>query len=211
MATSLAFSDKLRDADIRQPFEDWLWSEHACYPDTGIIHEFKMPRPSARADIAVVNGKLAGFEIKSDRDNLSRLPRQIAAFSRIFDVVSVVSTNRHIGKLVGMTPPWWGIIKMESGRFVQFRAPTANPSLDVEALLYTLNRSELICILASFDRSSGMRSKRIDQMVEAVQSRITPGAIAEAVRNQLKARCQGINSQINLRPHPRKDRLTERA
>lgn len=82
----------LRDLHIRKPLHHWLLAAHADCPDTEILHELKIPRPSARIDIAVVNGEICGFEIKSDVDSLARITRQERAFSAVFDRVSIVIT-----------------------------------------------------------------------------------------------------------------------
>src|SRR5271156_2900941 len=66
-----------RDSQIRKPLHYWLVRKFSGHSDTEILHELKMPRPSGRVDMAVINGRLCGFEIKSDFDSLSRLPRQV--------------------------------------------------------------------------------------------------------------------------------------
>ena len=73
----------LRDPQIRRPLHYWLQRKFSSHGDTEILHELKMSRPSGRVDVAVINGRLCGFEIKSDFDSLSRLPRQVRAFSAI--------------------------------------------------------------------------------------------------------------------------------
>lgn len=59
----------LRDGCIRAPLINWLRALHPEDGSTELLQEFKMPRPSARIDLALVNGELAGFEIKSDADS----------------------------------------------------------------------------------------------------------------------------------------------
>ncbi|MDH7804603.1 sce7726 family protein [Rhizobium sp. AN70] len=82
------------DASIRTPLLAWLRQQHPDHLAAKMLEEFKMPRPSARIDVALVNGEMAGFEIKSDRDTLNRLTVQIPAFSKFFDRVSLVTTPR---------------------------------------------------------------------------------------------------------------------
>ena len=101
---------KLRDAEIRERLESWLMKENSFNEYTSLIHELKMPRPSARIDIAVINGSMIGFEIKSDVDSLSRLPQQVRAFSHFFDQMSLVTTDRHLQGARKCIPNWWGII-----------------------------------------------------------------------------------------------------
>jgi hypothetical protein len=96
----------LRDADIRGHLETWIRSLHSETP-TVILHELKIPRPSARVDIAVVNGELSAFEIKSDVDSLFRLPRQVLSFDSVFDRVSLVTTEKHLQRARAVIPRWW--------------------------------------------------------------------------------------------------------
>jgi hypothetical protein len=138
-------SGLLRDACIRAPLIDWLRALHPSDGSTELLQEFKMPRPSARIDLALVNGELAGFEIKSDVDTLRRLTVQVPAFSRFFDRVSVVTTHKHLAAARKTVPTWWGIIvyRDDSG-FRVARTPKLNRHIDVRSLLYALSKREIV-------------------------------------------------------------------
>jgi hypothetical protein len=56
----------------------------SCVSET--IDEFWVPRTNERADLAAIGSRLWGFEIKTDRDTLRRLPRQVEAYNRLFDM-----------------------------------------------------------------------------------------------------------------------------
>src|SRR4051812_32552800 len=70
----------------------------------------------ARVDVAVVNGELAGFEIKSDVDRLTRLTTQVGFYGRVFDRACVVAGPRHVDLLRRRLPSWWGLWIAEPGR-----------------------------------------------------------------------------------------------
>lgn len=53
--------------------------------DAVIMEELRVDRGSAHVDMAVVNGVADGFEIKSDRDNLDRLERQVSFYRDVAD------------------------------------------------------------------------------------------------------------------------------
>src|SRR5690606_14499419 len=76
---------------------------------TVIINELDVCAGSAIMDIVVVNGEIHGFEIKSERDNLKRLPQQISYYNRVFDRVTLVVSSDHLDKAQEMIPEWWGI------------------------------------------------------------------------------------------------------
>jgi hypothetical protein len=62
---------------------------------------------SVRIDVAVINGELTGYELKSDRDTLERLPLQAELYSRVFDRLILVVGKRHAKKAIEHIPEWW--------------------------------------------------------------------------------------------------------
>jgi hypothetical protein len=48
-----------------------------------MLDEFGLEHGEVRVDVAVINGELHGYEIKSERDTLERLPRQVKAYSAV--------------------------------------------------------------------------------------------------------------------------------
>ena len=77
--------------------------------DSLVINEFGCA--GSRVDVAVINGRLHGYEIKSDCDTLLRLESQVPAFSAVFDRITIVVGSRHVDNLSGCVPPWWGVIE----------------------------------------------------------------------------------------------------
>jgi hypothetical protein len=189
----------LRDPHIREPLDRWLRVAHLDCLDTEILHELKMPRPSARIDIAVVNGELCGFEIKSDVDSLVRLPRQARAFGAVFDRVSVVTTERHLVCARTIVPNWWGVVVvspcMDSLSFTYDREAAPNPSPSAEALLHMLSKREMLLLLESRQIATGLRSKRRSRLVQAALEHIPEAQIASDVRRLFKIRA------ASRRPH----------
>jgi hypothetical protein len=180
----------LRDADIRQPLHNWLLDQHADDPTTTVIHELKLPRPSARVDIAVVNGSLEAFEIKSDVDSLARLPRQILSFNRVFDRICIVTTKRHERAVKTTVPHWWGIAvaktEGEQVNFRRIRKSRQNPETDLLSLLYALHLPELHTILR-FGRGKGGRPSSKADLIDQIL-RLPAQLTRDASREALKAR-----------------------
>jgi hypothetical protein len=73
------------DVAIRPALRSRLLVEHAHDPETVLIEELGLRRGLVRVDIAVVNGLLHGYEIKSDRDSLRRLAKQVDVYSAVLD------------------------------------------------------------------------------------------------------------------------------
>jgi len=67
---------------------------------------------SRRADLVMANGKLAAFEIKSERDSLDRLDGQLQSYLRFFEQVSVVCAERHLPGVLAMAPAEVGVLRV---------------------------------------------------------------------------------------------------
>ncbi|TPK20791.1 sce7726 family protein [Mesorhizobium sp. B2-5-9] len=188
MDRSTKIAPLTRDADIRIPLIGWLRSQHPDDGSTGFVEEFKMPKPSARIDVAVVNGELAGFEIKSDRDSLSRLTSQVPAFSRFFDKVSLVTTAKHHASARMKIPLWWGIILYGEGTSFQIaRTPKQNRSVDIRSLLFALSKGEI----SDLGRLAGCRISTSDKkslMVEKAEAAICEQEIRDHARDLIRGR-----------------------
>lgn len=114
-----------------------------------LVEEFWVPDSHERADLVAVATELWAFEIKSPRDSLARLPRQAAAFSRLFDRCSAVLATRHLQPGMQLIPPWWGVIDAgEEGDdpLEWIRPPAANTEVDLELLVKLLWKDEALAV-----------------------------------------------------------------
>lgn len=70
-----------------------------------LMSELPLPGTSVRADLVCLaaNGRLLGIEIKSDRDSLSRLDRQLDTYRTYFDEVIVAVGQRHLARVLDST------------------------------------------------------------------------------------------------------------
>lgn len=124
----------------------------AHVPSAEAVYEFWVPRTYERADVAVIGPTMDGFEIKTERDNLKRLPRQAAAYSRLFDRCYVVLADRHVGEAIEMLPPWWGMILIRGEAmpaFERLREAGINHDVDPETLVRLLWRNEVYSVLCA--------------------------------------------------------------
>lgn len=115
------------------------------------VDEFWVPGSHVRADLAVIGQLMDGFEIKTERDTLRRLPRQIDGYGRLFDRCSLVVAERHCDEAEAMLPAWWGITTVHvNGRvsFAEVRRPRPNPAIDPEILVRLLWKDEVVIALA---------------------------------------------------------------
>lgn len=93
----------LNERDIKTALIDRLF-EKGMLEDAVLINEMVVANWDRRADIAVANGRLYAFEIKSDLDTLDRLEGQVAAYLGRFDKVTVVTTPKFLTVVSSQMP-----------------------------------------------------------------------------------------------------------
>src|ERR1700758_3438041 len=137
----------MRDPEIRQQLRYHLEEKFGDDPTALILDELGLCCGRVRADMAVVNGELKGFEIKSDQDTLLRLRSQSSLYCRVFDTVSIVVASKHLKKALKIAPDWWGILVAEEKgnddlRIRKYRREKRNPGPDPFAIAQLMWRDE---------------------------------------------------------------------
>src|SRR5690348_7019228 len=95
---------KMNDNEIRRNLHKKILSRHHASSKTLVIDELGLMHGAFRADIAVVNGRLTGYEIKSNADSLARLKIQTTAYNAVFDRVAIVVGERHRKAIASRVP-----------------------------------------------------------------------------------------------------------
>src|ERR1700722_9766572 len=183
----------LRDLDIRRSLHDVLAEEHAHEPDSLLIDELGVCQGAARIDLAVVNGSINGFEIKSEADRLHRLARQRDAYGAVLDTVTLVTCQRHLAAARLQLPRWWGLMvaaRDDRGVIVlrRTRRSRPNPHVDPEALAQLLWRAEALELLAAHGLAHGMHSKTRSLLWSALARHLSRQDLSKGVRDALKQR-----------------------
>lgn len=78
-----------------------------------MLSEFRVA--DCKADIVILNGTASAFEIKSERDTLARLERQLGAYRQVFAAVNVVAGERHIQEVIASVPEDVGVYRLSRG------------------------------------------------------------------------------------------------
>jgi hypothetical protein len=181
----------MRDIDIRRKLrvDKRL---HFGDPDTRIVEELGLCQGIARVDIAVVNGSIHGYEIKSECDTLERLPGQISIYNRALDFVTVVTAPAHADKVRKVVPVWWGIwtaIQGKGGlRLKSSRKALRNPEVIPFALAQLLWREEALEVLDQCGLANGIRSKPRQELWRRLASDLTLEDLGSTVRDRLRRR-----------------------
>jgi hypothetical protein len=150
----------ISERQIRELIHGRLLRRYRDAPETLVVEELGLKHGSCRADVAVVNGRLIGFEIKSDRDTLVRLKRQITRYDAVFDNVTIVVGPRHGSIILRRVPRHWGVIIVTAGRcgsitFSTKRKPRSNPRVDLLSVTQLLWRTEALRIILNRDPTFG--------------------------------------------------------
>lgn len=164
----------LSEKCIVEPLVNHLRKNYDYDSTTEIILEHKLCRPSARIDVAVINGKLCGYEIKSDLDSLSRLMFQMPAYEHQFEELTLVTTELHLTNARKLIPKRWGIILAEASNndtiwFHNLRKPKPRKRLDIKSLMFTLTVKELRLITHWTETGSASNTTKSD-LVESLLS-----------------------------------------
>lgn len=161
--------------------------------DAVVLEELPTTRGSGRLDVAVINGRIEGIEIKSDQDTLGRLASQVTMFSPAVDKMSLVVGDRHFENAVSMIPNWWGVIHSSLSRSGAVKLKLVRPGRlnkfpDPLSLTQMLERDELVTLLAQNGLDRGWRTAPYDALAERTVSLIPQRLLAAGVRELIKHR-----------------------
>jgi hypothetical protein len=192
----------MNDAAIRAATKKALLLQHKGDAETMILEELGLEHGASRIDLAVVNGELHGFELKSDQDTLARLPGQIEMYGRVFDRVTLVAGERHLRSAVEMVPDWWGIrvARPERGQvhFSDLRMSVANPSQDARCIAMLLWRDEALDFLEELGQAKGLRLKCKAEIYDALVESIDFDQLRDRVRRCLRQRVDWRSASTRL-------------
>lgn len=183
----------MRDIDVRNALRREVLKRHEGEPDTLVLHELGLRHGVARVDVAVVNGSLHGYEIKSDSDTLDRLPAQIEIYGSVLDRATLVVGKRHADKAIDLVPPWWGVkIAIEGPRGgIQLRderRPRINSNIDPLAVAELLWSTEAKEILRDFEYPEKDLRKPRAQLYQELACLMPLDELRDTVRATLKRR-----------------------
>ncbi|RUV69498.1 hypothetical protein EOA50_26325 [Mesorhizobium sp. M1A.F.Ca.IN.020.30.1.1] len=182
------------DRMIRDAVKATLVSRHAG-ADAVVVEELKTARGSGRLDLAVINGRIEGIEIKSDLDTLSRLERQVGFFGAAADRMTLVVGARHISEAMARVPDWWSLVSATASSAGHISLKTVrrgrlNRDQQSQALARLLERDELVTLLEEFGLDRGFRAACYDELAERATAALCQKDLAAGVRHLLKRRAE---------------------
>lgn len=193
----------MNDGDIREALDFSLRKSFESDSNVIIRHEFGVETGQRRIDVAVLNGHIAGWEIKSDEDTLKRLPEQAASFGKVMDYLTVVTTSKHLERSSALLPAMWGLVEAINGaggvRLVRRRPPRINRQTDAFSLAQLLWREEVMEELRARGYADGLSSKSRYFVWERLVETTPKKELRSLVLKRLKQRGEWSGGQLRTR------------
>lgn len=127
------------------------------FADEDVIAAFEIKVNKSRADFLSINGDTKSFEIKSELDNLQKLPKQIGDYQQVFDFNYLVIDETHYKNALKLTPAHYGILVLHGMDLMEDRPAALNSRLNPMAQLRLFTKKEL----ASIFRIPGITAEEI--------------------------------------------------
>ncbi len=182
----------VNDLQMRLALHRQLQDLHGPPPGALILDELGLCQGSVRVDVALVNDRLNGYEIKGDGDSLERLAGQAAIYNRVLEMASIVVAERHLARATLIVPRWWGIaVASRCNNAVEIawlRSAAVNTCVDPISLAQLLWRDEILSYMSQLGLDIGLRSKPRRTLWARLAEALTLGELTDLVRETLKRR-----------------------
>ena len=196
-------TNNTNDMMIRTVLKEVLALRHSKDKKVRIIEELGVHHGNARVDIAVVNGIMHGYEIKSDLDTLLRLPEQIEVYNSVFDKMTLVVGKSHLYEAIKMIPDWWGVVvaKVDKNGAVTFntiREEETNEEQNKLSIVRLLWKEEALRILEEMDEANGFHSKSKDLIYSKLLTVLDQKTLRKKVREYLFFRANWRSEKLHM-------------
>lgn len=183
----------MNESDIRCAVHKKLIRYHHQNKNALVVDELGIHHGKSRIDIAVINGKLSGIEIKSDTDDLNRLPSQVKLYNSVFNQLSLVITKKHLKSSLALVSDWWGIVVATKGPrggtcFHKYRTAHNNPLIDPYALTTLLWRDEAVELLEAAGYTGALLKKPKKILYKTIIDSFTVEELQSSISCKLKER-----------------------
>lgn len=113
-----------------------------------MLNEFRVG--PCKADLVILNGTATVYEIKSERDSLTRLQRQLDAYQRVFPSVFVIAGENHTSAVLDMVGADVGVLQLSRRHHISVVKPAIDrpDRVDPLAVFDTLRTDEAKALLA---------------------------------------------------------------
>jgi hypothetical protein len=181
------------DSDIRLALHAKRLNRVRDQPDTLVIDELGLAHAKSRIDIAVINGCIHGYEIKSSKDTLDRLGLQLEIYRRTLQKLTIVAAPKHIKGVLAKAPSWCGVIAVDRGsrgaiKFDVLRSSATNPDIEPVMMAHLLWRDEVVELLLQLGCVSKELRRPRGQLYELLCEAMTVREITTSIRRVMACR-----------------------
>lgn len=177
----------MRETLIKTKFIDHLL-EIGLPEDASIACELPFRQGYRRADLLVFDDCYSyAYEIKSDRDNLEKLPAQIADYMSAFDYLSIITTPRHLKGVRKICPKGVGVILLDNGVFREVLKPIRRRHLHKDYLTSFLDKNFLLDELRHLGLDISYK-KTVQELRTLAADKITTKHLKTAALKNMKDR-----------------------
>ena len=123
-----------------------------------MLQEFRVG--SSKADIAILNGTATAYEIKSERDSLARLSRQVCEYRTVFPKVYVIAGENHIKAVMNSVSSDVGVMKLSNRHQISVLREADNlpGRVSSSAIFDSVRINEAVKILNFFDKKPSYKN-----------------------------------------------------
>jgi hypothetical protein len=176
----------MKDKELREAVKKKMFRKYLYDSKTLIIDELGINHGSSRADIALLNKRFYGVEIKGDNDSLIRLNEQILSYNKVFDYIYIIIAYKHAYNVLKTVPNWWGVKIAYKGprgaiKFDAARTPKLNHNTDKLAVLRLLWKGEALKYLNEFNEIKYYKYKKRENIYRRLAETTTMDQIKNMV------------------------------
>lgn len=170
---------------------DYLFEYSSC-ADSLIADELKVCGGKAIADVAIINGKMHGYEIKSDYDSFQRLENQILNYDTVFDTITLVVGKKLNKAAKKYIPRHWGLLCIyeDQGKVVfdEIRNAKENKRINPFNVAQFLWKEEAVFLLNKYNIHGNHQKSRKWLLWELLSTELQLETLKGEVRAILKSR-----------------------
>ena len=166
--------------------ERLLLGRHSLNTAT-VLPEFRVGRN--KADCVILNGSSTCYEIKSDFDNLDRLPEQLNSYKKLFDKVYVVVGQSHLSKVSSSCEKDVGILELTPRKNLRIirEAKISTEPVDISILMRSLRVHEYRDIVSTLsDQNIDLPNTEIFSACESILQKMHSPDVRRAFCTTLK-------------------------
>lgn len=185
------------EARLKAAVIDKLYAASHVDRDAVLISEMVVDNWARRADVVLANGKLWCFEIKSELDTLSRLPGQIATFTRSFEKLVIVVAAKFENAARALLPEGVGLWVEEADGLLKERVRPRILPLSKEAAIKAMTAAELRRLLACNGAAPSSDAQRAElcQLASALPASDLANAARDAIKKRHRTRHAAFEDQ----------------